>query len=574
MNRREFIQFLMAGYAAGIVKPSFGSPRINYNTRLFGDLRLIHITDTHAQLDPMHFREPNYNLGVGNNRNTPPHIVGRKLLDYYSIDSTIMKHAFTHLNFHQHAKEFGKFGGYAHLKTVIDQLRHDADNNSLLLDGGDTWQGSGLSLLTNGMDMVEASNILGVDVMTGHWEFTYGEKIFLENLKKFNGDFVAQNISLTEEALFDGIEPVDDSNHFQKPYVIKTINNQRVAVIGQAFPYTPIANPGRLIPNLTFGIRDNELQELIDLIKDKEDTSLIVLLSHNGVDVDKKMASKVNGIDIIFGGHTHDVLPKPIEIINNNSRTVILNSGCNGKFVSMIDIKIRHSSFDYRYKLLPILSNQIKPSVQMTEHIKDVKKPYLKELNQKIGKSNYDLYRRGNFNGSFDNLICDSMSNVLDSEICLSPGFRWGPTILAGEDILMSDIYNHTAITYPNVYRREMTGLTIKNILEDVADNIFNPDPYLQQGGDMVRTTGINYQITPKNTINKRITNITLNNGKLLNDNKKYVVSGWASVNSEESGDPIWEVTKQYLGSIKNYDLNEVKQPTLALENDNEGVEN
>ena len=268
------------------------------------------------------------------------------------------------------------------------------------------------------------------------------------------------------------------------------------------------------------------------------------------------------------------MLPKPIEIINNNSRTVILNSGCNGKFVSMIDIKIRHSSFDYRYKLLPILSNQIKPSVQMTRHIKDVKKPYLKELNQKIGKSNYDLYRRGNFNGSFDNLICDSMSNVLDSEICLSPGFRWGPTILAGEDILMSDIYNHTAITYPNVYRREMTGLTIKNILEDVADNIFNPDPYLQQGGDMVRTTGINYQITPKNTINKRITNITLNNGKSLNDNKKYVVSGWASVNSEESGDPIWEVTKQYLGSIKNYDLNEVKQPTLALENDNEGIEN
>ena len=573
MNRREFLQFLMAGYAAGIVRPSFGSSGIDYNTQLFGDLRLIHITDTHAQLDPMYFREPNYNLGVGNNRNTPPHIVGRKLLDYYSIDSSLMKHAFTHLNFNQHAKEFGKFGGYAYLKTIIDKLRHDANDHALLLDGGDTWQGSGLSLLTNGMDMVGASNILGVDVMTGHWEFTYGEKIFLENLKKFNGDFVAQNISLTEEALFDGIEPVDENNHFQKPYVIKIINKQRVAVIGQAFPYTPIANPSRLIPNLTFGIRDKDLQELVDKIKLKENVSLIVLLSHNGVDVDKKMASKVEGIDIIFGGHTHDVLPKPIEVINGSSRTIILNSGCNGKFVSMIDVKVGRSSFDYRYKLLPILSNQIKPSSEMNNYITNIKKPHLGELNEKIGKSNFDLYRRGNFNGSFDNLICDSMSSVLDAEICLSPGFRWGPTVLAGEDILMSDIYNHTAITYPNVYRREMTGLTIKNILEDVADNIFNPDPYLQQGGDMVRTTGINYDITPKNTINNRINNITLKTGKSLINSKKYVVSGWASVNSEESGSPIWEVTKEYLSSIKHYDLNRVKQPNITLEDDNDGVE-
>ncbi|MBT5116373.1 MAG: thiosulfohydrolase SoxB, partial [Gammaproteobacteria bacterium] len=408
MNRREFIQFLLAGYAAGIVKPSMSSSTINYNIKPFGDLRLIHITDTHAQLDPMHFREPNYNLGVGINRNTPPHLVGKRLLDYYSINSSIMKHAFTHLDFNSHAKEFGKFGGYAHLKTVIDQLRSDASQNSLLLDGGDTWQGSGLSLLTNGKDMVEASNILGVDVMTGHWEFTYGEKIFLENLKNFNGDFVAQNISLTEEALFDGIEPVDDDNHFQKPYVIKTINNQRVAVIGQAFPYTPIANPSRMIPNLTFGIRDNELQDLIDKIKETEKPSLIVLLSHNGVDVDKKMASKVRGIDIIFGGHTHDVLPKPIEVINNNVKTVILNSGCNGKFVSMIDIKVKHSSFEYRYKLLPIFSNQIEPSTVMNNHISNMKSPFKNHLNQVIGKSNHDLYRRGNFNGSFDNLICDS----------------------------------------------------------------------------------------------------------------------------------------------------------------------
>ena len=573
MNRREFLQFLAAGYAAGILKPSFASNSVNYNFKSFGNLRLIHFTDTHAQLDPMYFREPNYNLGVGINRNKPPHIVGKKLLDYYSINTPLLKHAFTHIDFNRYAQEFGKFGGYAYLKTVIDTLKNQVEGNALLLDGGDTWQGSGLSLLENGKDMVEASNILGVDIMTGHWEFTLGEKSFLDNIKNFKGDFVAQNIKLTEEAMFDGMEPIDDQNHFQKPYVVKIINGIRVVVIGQAFPYTPIANPGRFVPNLTFGIRDMELQILIDQIKEKEKPSLIVLLSHNGVDVDKKMASRVNGLDIILGGHTHDVLPEPIIINNNSSKTIILNSGCNGKFVSVLDLHIKRSSFEYKYKLLPIMSSQIKPSITMSEFINKKKKPHLKHLNEVLGKSNIDLYRRGNFNGTFDKLLCDSMINILNSEICFSPGFRWGPTVLAGENILMSDIYNHTAITYPNVYKREMTGETIKNILEDVADNIFNPDPYLQQGGDMVRTSGLTYEITPKNKINKRISNIQTSDGKLLIPNKNYVVSGWASVNSEESGKPIWEIASNYLSSIKNYDLSDIRQPKVRFENDNFGIE-
>ena len=278
-------------------------------------------------------------------------------LDYYSIDSNLLEHAYTHINFHNHAKQFGKFGGYAYLKTLIDSLKSDVNDNCLLLDGGDTWQGSGLSFLENGRDMVAASNLLGVDVMTGHWEFTYGEKLFLENINAFNGDFVAQNISLTEEAIFEGLEPKDNDDHFQDPYVIKVINGARVAIIGQAFPYTPIANPKRLVPNLTFGIKDAELQMLINDIKEKEKPSLVVLLSHNGVDVDKKMASKVNGVDIIFGGHTHDVLPKPIIIKNNNSQTLVINSGCNGKFISVLDLNIRQNSFSYRYKLLPVLYN-------------------------------------------------------------------------------------------------------------------------------------------------------------------------------------------------------------------------
>jgi len=573
MNRREFIQFLVAGCAAGIIRPSYGSASVNYDFKPYGNLRLIHITDTHAQLDPMYFREPNFNIGVGVNKNTPPHIVGSKLLDYYSIDSSLLRYAYTHLDFNQHAQEFGKFGGYAYLKTLIDTLKSQANNKCLLLDGGDTWQGSGLSLLENGKDMVKASNLLGVDVMTGHWEFTFGEEIFLENLKKFNGDFVAQNISLTEEAIFDGLEAVDDNNHFQKPYVIKTINGLRVAVIGQAFPYTPIANPQRLIPNLTFGIRDSELQELINHIKNKEKPSLIIMLSHNGVDVDKKMASKVSGIDIILGGHTHDVLPKPVIVKNNSNSTLVFNSGCNGKFISMLDLNVRGNSFSYKYKLLPVLSNQIKPSPKMSRLIDSLNEPHKDHLDQIIGKSSLDLYRRGNFNGSFDNLICDSLTHVLDTEISLSPGFRWGPTVLANDDIKMSDIYNHTAITYPNVYRREMTGENIKNILEDVADNIFNPDPYLQQGGDMVRTTGLSYEISPKNKMNNRITNIRTKDGKLLKNNKKYTVSGWASVNAIESGKPIWDITKEYLSDIKYYDLDKVKQPRILQEDDNFGLE-
>ena len=573
MNRREFLQFIIAGYVAGLVKPSFGSSIIDYKTKPFGNLRLLHITDTHGQLEPMYFREPNYNLGVGKNRNVPPHIVGKNLLDYYSVNSKLLEYAYTHLNYNKHAKEFGKFGGYAYLKTILDNLKAEANGNSLLLDGGDTWQGSALSLFEKGKDMVEASNILGVDIMTGHWEFTFGEKQFIENIKKFNGDFVAQNIKLTEEAIFDGVIPFDKDNHFQKPYVIKEINNLRIAVIGQAFPYTPIANPKRFIPNLTFGIQDGELQSLIDRIKNKEKPSLVILLSHNGVDVDKKMAKIVTGIDVILGGHTHDVLPEPLIIKNKNSKTLVINSGCNGKFISLLDLKINNNSFDYQYKLLPIISNQIKPSTEMEIFINKTKKPYNKLFNKVVGTSNLDLYRRGTFNGSFDQLICESMTTLLDTEISLSPGFRWGPTILANEEITMSDIYSHTAITYPNTYKREMSGETIKNILEDVADNIFNPDPYLQQGGDMVRTSGLSYEITPKNNINNRISNLKTNNGKLIESQKIYKVSGWAGVNEEETGKPIWDITREYLQSIKFFDAASVKQPKIIYENNNIGIE-
>ena len=495
MNRREFIKALMIGYMYNLIVPSNARSTdafINYSLPKTGDIRLLHITDTHAQLEPIYFREPSVNLGVGSNKNMPPHLVSENFLNYYSINNNYLKYAFTPLNFSEFASQYGKLGGYAYLKTVVDNLRNEADGKALLLDGGDTWQGSGLSLFTNGEDMVESSNILGVDVMTGHWEFTYGQSQFIKNIKKFKGEFVAHNISLTEEAQFDGEEAYDDFGHFQKPYTIKKISNHRIAIIGQAFPYTPIANPGRFVNNLTFGIRENELQELVNRINQNDKPDIIVLLSHNGVDVDKKLASRVKGIDIILGGHTHDVIPKPIEIINERHRTIIINSGCSGKFLSVLDLDIHSkNSFDYQYNLLPIFSNKIQPSGNMTRFIQKKTKPFERTLNEVIGYSNHELYRRGTFTGSFDSLLCKSLNSVMDSEISLSPGFRWGTSLPKNTDIKMSDIYNQTAITYPNTYRRELNGNTLKNILEDVADNIFNPDPYMQQGGDMVRTAGL-----------------------------------------------------------------------------------
>ena len=576
MNRREFIKALMIGYMYNLIVPSNARSTdafINYSLPKTGDIRLLHITDTHAQLEPIYFREPSVNLGVGSNKNMPPHLVSENFLNYYSVNNNYLKYAFTPLNFSEFANQYGKLGGYAYLKTVVDNLRNEADGKALLLDGGDTWQGSGLSLFTNGEDMVESSNILGVDVMTGHWEFTYGQSQFIKNIKKFKGEFVAHNISLTEEAQFDGEEAYDDFGHFQKPYTIKKIGNHRIAIIGQAFPYTPIANPGRFVNNLTFGIRENELQELVNRINQNDKPDIIVLLSHNGVDVDKKLASRVKGIDIILGGHTHDVIPKPIEIINERHRTIIINSGCSGKFLSVLDLDIHSkNSFDYRYNLLPIFSNKIQPSGNMTRFIQKKTKPFERTLNEVIGYSNHELYRRGTFTGSFDSLLCKSLNSVMGSEISLSPGFRWGTSLPKNTDIKMSDIYNQTAITYPNTYRRELNGSTLKNILEDVADNIFNPDPYMQQGGDMVRTAGLIYDITPKNIIGKRISNLRLSNGNLIDPNKNYVISGWASVNQIETGKPIWEVAREYLQNNKIYSSQDNEKPRILGESDNLGT--
>jgi sulfur-oxidizing protein SoxB len=573
MNRREFLQVMAAAYLAGFTNKLSAKNITNYNHPFSSDIRLLHITDTHAQLSPSYFREPNINLGTGSNRNVPPHIVGDNFLKYYGLDGSFNKYLYSYINFNELAQKYGKFGGYAHLKTAIDHLRNESNGNSLLLDGGDTWQGSAVSLFESGRDMVEASNILGVDVMTGHWEFTFGEDQFIKNIKNFNGEFVANNVFLNDEAIFNDVPSYDDENHYQKPYTIKEVNGKQIAIIGQAFPYTPIANPSRYVSNLTFGIREQELQETVDKVKDKYKPALVVVLSHNGIDVDKKLASRVNGIDIIFGGHTHDAVPKPIIIKNNNGKTLVTNSGCNGKFISFIDITFSGKSYTYDYNLLPILSNEVKPNQQMQSFIDSVSNPYKKLLSETIGYADDTLYRRSNFNGTFDDLLCDSMNTVLDSEISLSPGFRWGPSLTPNQPITMSDIYNHTAITYPNTYVRSMTGETIKNVLEDVADNIFNIDPYLQQGGDMVRTRGIKYTINPRNKMNNRIEKLRLNNNIEIKPDKEYKVSGWASVNNIEEGKPIWDITKEYIKAVGTYKVDQSQKIKIINEDGNIGIE-
>lgn len=579
MNRREFIELLLQGSVAtglaGYAGTSVFANQGMYDIPTFGQARLLHITDTHAQLLPIYFREPSVNLGLGDASGKWPHRVGKNLLSKLGEVSPRTAHAFTYLDFTEAAEKFGRVGGFAHLSTLIKQLRGEvADGASLLLDGGDTWQGSGTALWTRGQDMVGATNLLGVDVMTGHWEFTYREDEVLANAEAFKGDFVAQNTRASEDALFEGVPVYDeDSGHVFPPYVIKVLNGRRVAVIGQAFPYTPIANPQRFIPNWTFGIQESELAELVADIRENEAPDAVVLLSHNGMDVDLKLASRVSGIDFILGGHTHDGVPVPVEVPNSGGMTVVTNAGSNGKFVGVLDLEFGKTGVSgYRYQLLPVFSNLLTADPDMQAYIDGVRAPYKEILDEKLAVADSLLYRRGNFNGSFDQLICDGMRNVLDAEIALSPGFRWGTTVLPGETITMDRLLDQTCMTYPETYVRDMKGSELRLILESVADNLFNPDPYYQQGGDMVRTGGLNYRCNPTAAMGERISDLTLADGRGVEASKNYRVAGWATVGAKSPGAPVWEVVAEYLRDQKQVAIDKLETPLLTGVKGNPGI--
>ena len=571
LSKREFLQVLSAASVAGMGLGRFADASAQtaadglYDIPRFGNVSFLHITDCHAQLRPIYFREPSVNLGFGDMKGRLPHLVGDQLLKAAGVPAgSASAHALTYLDFDRAAQRYGKVGGFAHLATLVKRLRASRPG-SLLVDGGDTWQGSGTALWTNGQDMVDACKLLGVDAMTGHFEFTLGMKRVQEIVDKdFAGkvDFVAQNVKTTDFG-----DPVF------KPYVIRQMNGVPVAIVGQAFPYTPIANPRWMVAEWEFGIQDENMQKVVDEARAKG-AQVVVVVSHNGMDVDLKMASRVRGIDAILGGHTHDGMPVASVVKNAGGQTIVTNAGSNGKFLGVLDFDVKGGKVaDFRYKLLPVFANMLPADKDMDALIAKIRAPYEAKLSEQLAITEGLLYRRGNFNGTGDQLIVDALMDVQGADLAFSPGFRWGTTLLPGQAITREWLLDMTATTYSYATLTEMKGEMIKTVMEDVADNLFNPDPYYQQGGDMVRVGGLTYAFDPLAGVGQRVSDMRLK-GKLIEADKTYKVAGWAPVaeDAAKAGNPmVWDLVEKWLkargGKVAPRQLNMPKLTGGALPN-------
>jgi sulfur-oxidizing protein SoxB len=556
-NRREFLQIAAAAAAAvpfGNWTRAFAQQRLSQSDLLafepLGNVTLVHITDIHAQLLPVLFREPSTNIGVGEAKGLVPHITGRALLDHYRIEPASHRaYALTSDDFSALAKTYGRMGGLDRIATVVQAIRAErGDDRVALLDGGDTWQNSYTSLITKGQDMVDCFRLLKPDAMVGHWEFTLGAERVKEIAEGLGFPFLGLNVRDAEwnEPAFE-------------PLAMLERGGVKIGVLGQAFPYTPIANPRWMIPNWSFGIREEEIQANVDKAR-QDGAQLVVLLSHNGFDVDRKLAGRVKGIDVILSGHTHDALPDVVRV----GKTLLVASGSHGKFVSRLDLDVQGGEVrGHRYKLIPIFSDAIAADPAMAARIKEFRAPHEAMLREVVGRTETLLYRRGNFNGTLDDVICDALLSEREAEVALSPGFRWGTSLLPGQDITREDIYNATAMTYPAAYRMTMTGARLKEVLEDVADNLFNPDPYYQQGGDMVRVGGVSYAIDIGQPAGRRISDLKLvRTGQSIEAGRDYTVAGWASVNEGTKGPPIWDVVFDHLkkrGTVAPTEATQVK---------------
>lgn len=572
LSKREFLQVLGAASAAGLGLGRWAeadaqtAQQALYDLKPFGNVSLLHMTDCHAQLKPLLFREPSVNIGLGDMNGRLPHLVGERLLKAAGVPAgSAEAHALTYLDFETAAKRFGRVGGFAHLATLVKQLKASRPG-ALLLDGGDTWQGSATSLWTQAQDMVDACLALGVDVMTGHWEFTYGMQRVQQIVEKdLDGkvDFVAQNVKTTDFG-----DPVF------KPYVIRPVNGVPVAIVGQAFPYTPIANPRYMVADWTFGIQDDNLQKMVDEARAKG-AQVVVVLSHNGMDVDLKMASRVRGVDAILGGHTHDGVPVAVPVKNAGGTTLVTNAGSNGKFLGVMDFDVKNGRVaDFRYRLLPVFSNLLKPDAAMDALITKIRAPFEARLAEPLAVTDGLLYRRGNFNGSWDQLICDALMAAQGAEIAFSPGFRWGTSLLPGDTITRELLMDQLATTYSYATVTNMSGETIKTVLEDVCDNLFNPDPYYQQGGDMVRVGGLTYACEPGAPMGRRIQDMRLG-GKPIEAGKTYKVAGWAPVAEEakSAGNKmVWDVVEPWLKSQKRVAPRQPNLPRLIGVQGNPGL--
>lgn len=550
VSRREFLQ--LAAVTAAITGTSGNLTRLAAQQKLTqddllkfdskGQITILHLTDVHGQLKPVYFRPPSENFGVGAFEGIPPHLVGEDFLKHFGLkNGSAVAYAHTMVDYVNMARAYGRLGGLDRMATIVKAIRAErGDDKVLLLDGGDTWQGSYTSLKTNAQDMVECVKLLKPDAMVGHWEFTFGEERVLEIIEQLGYPFLASNIVDN-----DFEEPVFESTAIVEKGGVK------VAIIGQAMPYTPIANPRWMFPKWSFGIRHKRLQENVEKAR-SDGAEVVVLLSHNGFDVDQKLATLVKGIDVIVTGHTHDSVPRAIEI----GKTLLLSSGSHGKYLGRIDLDVKGGKVvDYSSGMIPLFADAVRPDKEMADKITEVRAPYEAECNRVIGRTNGLLYRRGNFNGTWDDLICQALLDERDAEISLSPGFRWGTTLLPGQDITIDDLYTQTSMNYPAVYRLEFTGKQLKDILEDVCDNLFNKDPFLQQGGDMVRVGGMSYTCAPKEDIGRRISNMTLlKTGKPIEAERKYVVAGWASVNQATKGPAIYDLMEKYISEKKVID--------------------
>jgi sulfur-oxidizing protein SoxB len=566
LNRREFLGTLAAAAACGAPLNASRAQVAQslYELPRFGNVHLLHFTDCHAQLLPAHFREPSVNIGVGKAAGRLPHLVGEHLLRHAGIaPGSREAHAFTSLDFAAAARRYGKVGGFAHLATLIKQLRASRPG-ALLLDGGDTWQGSATALWTRGNDMIEVCRALNIDAMTAHWEFTYGAARVQEAVKSLGRtEFLAQNV-----------KTADFGDPVFKTWVMREVNGVPVAIIGQAFPYTPIANPRHFVAEWTFGIQEAELQKVVETAR-AQGARAVVLLSHNGMDVDIKLAGRVRGIDAILGGHTHDGAPLPVIVNNAGGKTVVTNAGSNGKFLGVLDLNVGTGGTsgvtDFRYRLLPVFANLLPADTAMQAVIDRVRAPFKTKLEEPLAVTEGLLYRRGNFNGTLDQLILDALMAEKNAEIAFSPGFRWGSTLLSGQTILREHLMDQTAITYPAVTLNDISGADLKALLEDVCDNLFNPDPYLQQGGDMVRIGGMTYACEPGAPIGKRISDMRLN-GKPLDADKRYKVAGWASVAEGATGEPVWDLVERYLKNRKTVAARAPNVPRLLGSSRNAGL--
>lgn len=545
VSKRDFLKFVAIAGAAGLTEPdklwAALAPERLLGFESLGNVTLLHMTDSHATLLPVHYREPDTLLGVGPEKGHPPYLTGQAFLRHYAFQrGSAEAYALTHVDFAELARRYGRMGGYAHIATLVKRIRAERPGRTLMLDGGDTLQGSATALWTDGEDMLQAINQLGVEVMAPHWEFTLGiervKQLFGDKDKRgmFTGDFVAQNVM--DISWGPPGEPVFH------PYVVREVGGVRLGILGQAFPYTPVSHPHRFVPDLSFGIRDEQMQRYVDELRGSKKVDAVVLLSHNGVAVDLKLASQVRGIDVILGGHTHDGIPRPIKV----GQTLVINSGAHGKFLSRLDLDVRNGRvMDHRYKLIPVLSQHIPADPDMEALIGRVRAPFEAKLGEQLAVSESLLFRRGNFNGSFDEIVLDALLKHYSAEVAFSPGFRWGVTVLPGDRISLEQVFTHTALSYPNTWSREMTGSEIKTIMEDVADNLFNPDPYYRQGGDMVRVGGVTYTIDPAAKMGSRITQVRVG-GKTLQADKRYKAAGWASM-ADVDGPPVFDVVAAHL---------------------------